>query len=399
MLDIMLVAAGAVAVLVATTLRHLNRYSLSPPMLALVAGIVLGPELLGLASIPPEEEARVMQIAARLLLAIALMSIALRYPISDARKRVSEVAVLVVVVLPVMTVIMAGGAHLLLGVPVALAIAIGAALSPTDPVLASGIVSSQLAEEDIPAKDRQVLSLESAANDGLAMPFVIIGTALVVGRPLPGEFLMAAYEVVAGVAIGVALGWLSGKSIRLARSRREIPAPVRELYTVLVALFVLGVSGVAHADGLLSVFVAGLVHNALVSGRDRRVELGIEESLNQFLVVPVFVLLGLVLPWGEWASLGWSGVAFVAVVLFLRRLPVVVALRRPLGASWDHVLWLGWFGPIGVAAIFYVGHLHEQGVTDPIVWTLGTLIVAVSTVVHGLTAGPARLAYRRRAST
>ncbi len=85
--------------------------------------------------------------------------------------------------------------------------------------------------------------------------------------------------------------------------------------------------------------------------------------------------------------------------MLLRRLPVALALRRPLRGDWAHVTWLGWFGPIGIAALFYLGHVHEQGVTDSRVWAAGTLVIAVSTVVHGLTAGTVRLAYRRRAST
>lgn len=394
-LDVMLVTAGALAVVVAGTLRHLNRYSVSPPMLALVAGVLLGPQVLDVVEIPASQEIAVMRTAARLLLAVALMSIALRFPLAVTRSRLREVVILVLVVLPAMAAVVGLGANVLLGLPLAVALALGAALSPTDPVLASGIASSDVAKRDIPARGREVLSVESGANDGLAMPLVVVATALVLDRSLAGESARAAYEVVGGVLVGVVAGAAVGWAMRTAKDHREIATPVRELYTLLVALFVLGLGSVLHVNGLLGVFVAGLAHNRLVSGDDRRVEAGIEESLNQFLVIPVFMLLGVVLPWSEWAQLGWAGVGFVAVALLLRRLPVVVLLRPVLRAPWHHVLWLGWFGPIGVAAIFYLGHLHEQGVTDPVVWAAGTLVVASSTVVHGLTAGPARLLYQR----
>lgn len=397
MLDVVLFAAGVVAVVVAAFLRHLERWSITPPLLGLLTGILLGPEVLGAVTIPPAEDAHVMRIAARLLLAVALMAIALRYPITQMRRRTGEVAVLVLVVLPIMAAIMAAGAAWSMQVPLGLALVLGAALSPTDPVLASGIVTGEYAERDIPGRGRQVLSLESGANDGLALPFLTVALAWALERSMVAEVGKAAYEVAAGLAIGVIAGVIAGRFMRWSREHREIGSSVRELYTLVLAAVVLGLSGLLQADGLLSVFVAGLAHNRVVTGGDRQVEVGIDESLNQFLVVPVFVLLGAVLPWSEWVALGWSGVAFVLVALLLRRLPVVLALRRPLRADRAHVVWLGWFGPIGVAALFYLGHAEEQGVTDPRLWAAGTLVIAVSTVVHGLSAGPARALYRRRA--
>lgn len=395
MLDVVLFAAGAVAVFVAAFLRHLQRWSVTPPLLGLVTGVLLGPEVMGVLVIPAGDGVHVMSVAARLLLAVALMAIALRYPVSKMRPRTGEVAVLLLLVLPVMAAVLAMGAVWSLQVPVGVAVVLGVALSPTDPVLASGIVTGALAERDIPDRDRQVLSLESGANDGLAMPFLTVALAWALGRSMAGEVAVAVYEVAAGILLGVVAGIVAGRALRWAREHREIDQSVRALFTLVLAAMVLGLSALLNADGLLSVFVAGLVHNRVVTGGDRQVEVGIDESLNHFLVIPVFVLLGAVLPWSDWVTLGWGGLLFVLVALFLRRLPVVLALRRPLRATWAQALWLGWFGPIGVAALFYLGHADQEGVTEPSVWAAGTLVIAASTVVHGLTAGPARFAYRR----
>lgn len=395
MLDVVLLASGAVAVVVAVLLRHLERWSISPPFLGLMTGVLLGPEVLDVLSFPPGEDVRVLTVAARLLLAVALMAVALRYPIDAIRGRLRQVVLLIAVVLPFMAAVLIAGARWVLGLPIAVAAVLGAALSPTDPVLASGIVTGEAAEADIAERDRVELSLESGANDGLAMPLLIIAAAFALGRPVGGQAAVAVYEVVAGLALGALLGWLAAQALRWSKEHREIGQSVRALYTLVVAFAVLGLSGVLRADGLLSVFVAGLVHNHIVAGQDRQVEVGIDESLNQFLVVPVFLLLGVALPWASWAELGWAGLSFVLVALLLRRVPILLALRRPLRASWANVLWLAWFGPIGVAALFYLGHAHEQGVTDPAVWAAGTLVIAVSTVVHGLTGAPGRVAYRR----
>lgn len=396
MLDVVLLAAGGVALVVGVLFRHLQTWSISPPLLGLTTGVLLGPHVIGTLSIPDVDDAHVMHVAARLLLAVALMAIALRYPVEEVRERAGEVALLILVALPAMAGVVAAGGVWILGLPFGLAIVLGAALSPTDPVLASGIVTGEPAERDIPLRARQALSLESGVNDGLAMPLVILAIAWALNRPMASELGKAAYEVAAAVGVGVVAGLAAGWALRWAESHREIGPAVRSLYTLVLAAFLLGASDLVHANGLLTVFVAGLMHNHVVTGGDRESEVAVDEALNQFLVVPVFVLLGAVLPWDGWAELGWPAAGFVVVAILLRRMPIVLALRRPLCATWAHTVWLGWFGPIGVAAVFYLGHAEKQSVTDPRLWAAGTLVIAVSTVVHGLTAGPARLLYRHR---
>src|SRR5699024_10893527 len=98
-----------------------------------------------------------------------------------------------------------------------------------------------------------------------------------------------------------------------------------------------------------------------------------------------FLLLGAALPWAAWGELGWGAAAFLLVVFGLRRLPIVLALKRPLGADWPYAVWLGWFSPLGVGALYYLSYSHLEGVTDPVVWTVGSLVIATSTVVHSLT--------------
>ncbi|MFA9445374.1 cation:proton antiporter [Egicoccus sp. AB-alg6-2] len=338
---------------------------------------------------------RVLHVAARLLLAVALMATALRYPVDEVRGHVRELALLLLVVLPAMATVLAGGAVWLLQLPLGVALVLGAALSPTDPVLASGIVTGKPAEEDIPRTDRRLLSLESGFNDGLARPFVLLAIAAAAGGSLASELGRAMAEVLGGVSLGAAGGFVAGRAMRWAEQHREMNRAIRSLYTLVLAAFLLGAGGLLGVNDLLAVFVAGLVHGGVISSGDREREMAVDETLNQFLVIPVFVLLGVVLPWDGWAELGWAGPGFVVVALLLRRLPVVVALRRPLRASPAQVTWLGWFGPIGVAAVLYLGQAHQEGVTDPRLWTAGSLVVAVSTVVHAITAGPARLLYRR----
>ncbi len=58
-------------------------------------------------------------------------------------------------------------------------------------------------------------------------------------------------------------------------------------------------------------------------------------------------------------------------------------------------MFLGWFGPVGVSALFYLAFGADEGVTDPRLWTVGSLVVAASTLAHGVSAAPGRHVYRR----
>ncbi len=387
MLYVILAAVGLLAMLVARFSGRLRSMPMSPPLLGLALGVVIGPAVFDLARVPAGEELAVMRTATRLLLALALMAIALRYPLRAARQRAWQVVLLVAVVMPAMGAAVGGLAVGLLGVPVAVAAAVGGALSPTDPVLASSAVAGQPAEASIPARLREMLSLEAGANDGLALPLVVVATAMVTGSSPARGLGAALVQVLVGLAIGLAVGTVAGALMQKSPQDRDMERSALILYTALVAFAVLGLVGAVHGDALVGVFGAGLVYNYLATGGDRRAEAEIDEGMNHFLVLPVFVLFGMVLPWEAWARLGWSGLAFAVAALVFRRLPWVMLVKRLLGLRWHEAVWLGWYGPIGVAAIFYLTHLPELGVTDPIVWEAGTLVVVASTLGHGITSG------------
>lgn len=396
LIDVVLVAAGALGLVVAALSERLRRLPISEPVLALAAGVLLGPELLGVLDVPPlTEDSTWLHTATRLLLAISVMAVALRYPAGAARRQLRPVLLLLAVVMPVMAVVTAGLAAWLLGVGLGTAALIGAALSPTDPVLASSVVTGSPAEQDLPARDRQVLSLESGANDGLALPLVLIALAVAGADSIGAALAESLWQVAGAVLLGVPAGWLGARALQAGKEHGSVDTGPRLLFTVVLAFAVLGVAGLVHVDGILAVFIAGLAFNHEATGPDRTDDVPIDEAVNRFLVLPLFVGLGVVLPWSAWADLGWRGPALVVGVLLLRRLPVVWLLRRPLGLGRPDAAFLGWFGPIGVSAVFYLAMEAERLAVDPVVLAAGSLVVAASTLVHGTTSAPGRVLYRR----
>jgi NhaP-type Na+/H+ or K+/H+ antiporter len=405
-LNLALAIVGGLVLLVGLFSAPIKRSLLSVPLIALSAGVLVGPSGLGL--LDPAgwsgSEHTILEQAARLTVAISLMGIALRVPTGYPFKSWRALAMMLG---PVMTFMwLASGlvVWLVLGLPFWLAMLVGAVVTPTDPVLSSTIVTGNMAEEKLPARLRNLLSGESGANDGLAYPFVFL-SILMLERPPTGALthwltLTVLWEVGAAVALGALIGYGAGWFLELAKNREIIEKPSLLAYTIALSLFVLGATKLLGTDGILAVFAAGIALNLAVDTEAETDAENIQEAVNRFFILPVFVLLGMALPWEEWLALGWKGLALVAAVLLLRRLPSVLGLTpllkrtREVNGARD-ALFLGWFGPIGVAALYYATlSVREAGAHEA--WVIGSLVISASVLAHGVTAAPFTNLYARR---
>ena len=392
----MLAVVGLLGVTVATMSAKMRSLPISEPLLGLAAGIVLGPHGIGALAIPTlAAEQTVLHEASRMLLAISVMAVALRYPFDEIRRHGRSMLILLLIVLPAMALVSAGLGWAILGMPIAAAALFGAAISPTDPVLSSTVVTGKAAERDLPARDRQLLSVESGSNDGLALPLVLV--ALAVAGPLtPGGALVESMrQVGGGVALGAVIGWLGGRALRRGAKHGATASAPALFFTVVLALGILGTAGLLGVDGVLAVFVGGIAFNLASTGRERVSEVPIDEAINRYAVLPLFVLFGAALPFEQWLELGWQGVVVVFAVLALRRIPIVLLMRTPLNLRMPDALYLGWFGPVGVAALFYLTLEAERFGANEKVLAAGSFVLAGSTIAFGVTGVLGRELYRR----
>jgi NhaP-type Na+/H+ or K+/H+ antiporter len=203
------------------------------------------------------------------------------------------------------------------------------------------------------------------------------------------------WEVAAGVVLAALIGYAAGKTLRWAERRETMERTSILTVSLALSLTVLGVTDLAGMSGVLATFVAGAVFNATGNSDAKEHQEEVQGAITRFFDLPIFVLLGIALPWDGWLELGWSGV-LLAAVLLLRRLPAVLALRPLLGELREtrNILFLGWFGPVGPAALYYAAFsLQETGIKE--VWIVGSLIICASVLVHGLSDTPLTKLYRR----
>lgn len=400
-LNIALLVIGALVLVVGLFSEPLKRSLLSVPMVGLLAGILLGPPVTGMLD-PARwgDQATILEQAARLTVAISLMGIALRIPKKYFLERWRSLAVLLGPVMVLMWLTSGLLVYLILGLPFWVAMLVGAVVTPTDPVVASTIVTGDLAEKSLPARIRDLLSGESGANDGLAYPLVFL-CILMLERPA-GEAILhwltrtVLWEVGAAVVFGALLGYAAGSLLQWAKDRGNIERPSYLAYTIALSVAVLGGTKLLGTDGILAVFAAGVALNLAVDTETENNEEQIQEAVNRFFALPIFVLLGMALPWERWLELGWAGLLLVVAVLLLRRLPwLLVAMPVLPGVrGLRDASFLGWFGPIGVAALFYATlSLHETKTEQA--WVVGTLLISASILVHGISAAPLTRLYSR----
>ena len=374
---------------------------LSEPLFALLAGVLVGPgvfDLLDLSDLG--DQVMILEDAALLTLAVALMGVALRLPIGYISSNWRLMLVLLGILMPLMWLACSLLAYLFLGLSFWVALLIGGIVTPTDPVVASTIVTGGVAERNLPARLRHPISAESGFNDGLALPFVLL-PLLVLTRPL-GEALshwlahVILWEVAAGAVLAALISYAIGKTLRWAERRETIERTSLLTVSLALSLTVLGVTELAGMNGVLAAFVAGVVFNVVGSSDTKERQEEIQEAITRFFDLPIFVLIGMALPWEGWLELGWWGVLLAVAVLLLRRLPAVLVLKPLLGELREprDLLFLGWFGPVGAAALYYATFsLQETGIEE--VWTVGSLVICASVLAHGFTDTPLTKLYGR----
>lgn len=401
-LNLSLALVGASVLLLGLFSQPLSRSWVSLPLLAFLVGILVGPVGAGWLDVARwGDERRILEEAARLTLGISLMGIALRLPPRYLFNHWRSLLVLLAVGMPLFCLVSSALAFGFLDVGVLAALAIGAAVCATDPVIASSIVTGGVANRNLPRQFRHTLSAESALNDGLALPLVMIPVlvATMSVTAAAGEWLwqVLLWEVGGAVVLGIVLGLLIGRLLRFAERRDFIDQPSFLSVTLALTLLALGLGKFLEMDGLVVVFLAGVAFDQVVVGSDRSEEARIQEAVNLLFTLPVFILFGLMVPLDKWLALGWSGVGLVVSVMLLRRLPVILLLRRFI-PDWRELPvagLAGWFGPIGISALYYGLFIHRE-IGSEIAWVSASLLVASSLVVHGATAAPVGKWYGRR---
>ncbi|KAL8911152.1 MAG: hypothetical protein Q9171_003643 [Xanthocarpia ochracea] len=291
-----------------------------------------------------------------------------------------------------------------------------ACVTATDPVLASSVVGKGKFAKRVPKHLRDVLSAESGCNDGMAFPFIYLSYYLIHYHLDPQKVTLhwfcntILYECVFGCIYGVLIGYLGRHAIKWADAKNLIDRESFLVFYFTLALFCAGTGATLGMDDLLVGFAAGVGFSNDGWFSQKTEESHVSNVIDLLLNLAYFVYLGSVIPWEQYNNpiIGltpWRLVVIAVLVIFFRRIPIVLALKpfMPDVKTWREALFAGHFGPIGVGAIFACILARAELSTDTttplavlptdpnsenyllvlVIWPVTTFLVITSILVHG----------------
>jgi NhaP-type Na+/H+ or K+/H+ antiporter len=271
----------------------------------------------------------------------------------------------------------------------AVALLAAAVLTPTDAAIAQSVVTSP----EVPDRLGQTINVESGLNDGLVLPFVLTGAMLAsmsLGDAHADSLAMEALsDILLGLLAGVVVGWSAAKAMDWVQNRdwmQEASGAIVFLVTAFAAyLFAVSI----HGNGFVAAFVSGMVFGNSYRHNIHFIS-EFMEGAGQLLSMAAFLVFGAFLLPNGLAHVGMT--TFMVAFLFLtlvRVVPTFLVLTR-CGLSTKEKLFLGWFGPRGLASILFTLLMMEQfdfpGEEELLACV--SLTVGLSILLHGLTATP-----------
>lgn len=276
---------------------------------------------------------------------------------------------------------------------------LAALLAPTDAALGQAVVSAKA----VPIRIRQSINIESGLNDGIALPAVLLLAALAgAGHEAAGAGHWVQFglmQVTLGPLAGIAIGYIGAKIIDGAAERGWSTTAFQGIGILSLSILSYALAEMIGGNGFISAFVGGLVFgNVLRHPCTYMFEF--MESEGQLLMLGTFLIFGIALLPEGLHHIDTMIVAYALLSLtVIRMLPIAISLLGS-GIRLPTYLFLGWFGPRGLASILFVLLILDEAVIphQEEILAVTVVTVALSIVLHGITASPFAAAYGKLAA-
>lgn len=371
--------------------KRLERADLSAPIVFVIIGALLAGT--GLIDGPQAPEALTPLV--EITLVWVLFSDAARLPLQDLRRDVGRYVRLLGIGLPLTIVLgWALAAWFFPQLGLWLALFVGAALAPTDAALGVPVVTNPA----VPLRVRELITVESGLNDGIATPVVMLaiaGAAAAAGLESAEGAGHAAVQLVIGAAVGVAIGATGGWLLRKARQRRWASEEFTGVAVLALSLLAYAGSLSLGGNGFVAAFSGGIAFGAF-AGKRAPEELVFLGQAGDLLSTLVWLAFGAVAVPIMMERLSVLTVVYAILSLtIVRMLPVALT---SIGAGLDRrtIAFVGWFGPRGLASlVFALLALEALGSVADEAVAIVSVTVLLSVLAHGLSAAPLAARYGR----
>ncbi|CAI8739124.1 cation:proton antiporter [Pseudomonas sp. IT-P294] len=370
------------------------------PLMFMLAGLILGPAVLGV--LQPRIDKEGLKILAELTLAIVLFSDAANADLKVLRAYEGLPLRLLLIGLPL--TILSGwlaGIWLFPQVPLLELAILATLLAPTDAALGKAVVSNPKVQAPV----REGLNVESGLNDGICVPVLLMFLALLVEEQTQSPMTLALELVIEelgiGALVGIAMTLIAWLLQRYSAKHRWQTPMWSQLTLPGLALLCFATAQTLGGSGFIASFVGGLLASYLFTEQKHHLLEAGEEIASLLSVITWIVFGALVIPWA-WAIVTLNMWIYAVLSLtVIRILPVLISLA---GTRFDGEtrLFIGWFGPRGLASIVFAVMILDfpLNASRTLVATAACTVL-LSVLLHGLSANPwvARLAKKTKKET
>jgi NhaP-type Na+/H+ or K+/H+ antiporter len=351
-------------------------------------GLVFGPFGLGLLDLKIDAEG--LRTFAELTLSLVLFTDAANANLRELKHSFRIPQRLLLIGLP-LTILLGFGTGLLLFEGLALVeIAILATiLAPTDAALGKAVVTN----EQVPSKIREGLNVESGLNDGICVPILFIFLALATHNGIKGGTSMLALRLVVqeigiGVVVGAVLTFLGVRLITSFGSRGWITETWRQLPVPALAVTCFAVAQWLGGSGFIACFVGGLLFGGLEKQRKHKLMLA-AEGTGDTLALLTWVAFGTAVVGQSIGAFSWQVVVYALLSLTIVRMLPVFLVMAGMKLRTDEKLFMGWFGPRGLASIVFAIIVLNKNLPGGSTISMTVVCTIVLSILgHGLSANP-----------
>jgi len=367
---------------------RLERTPISGPIVFVVFGLIFGP--LGLNLLTLQVTAEVLRALAELSLALVLFTDAANADLAVLKKTFHIPQRLLLLGLPLTILLGIGAGFLIFGELSLLEVAIlSTMLAPTDAALGKAVVT----DESIPAEIREGLNVESGLNDGICVPILFVFLTLAGGLNAGGgpwqlASRLVTQEIGIGVAVGLGLTFIAARLIRQSLDIGWVTETWRQIPVVALAGACFALAQWLGGSGFIAAFAGGLLFGG-IAPRHKQSLLMAAEGTADTLALVTWVLFGSAVVGEVWGAFNWRVVLYAILSLTLVRMLPVFAVLSGEGLRTSEKLFIGWFGPRGLASIvFAVMVLNQQLPGGRTISMTVVCTIALSILAHGLSANP-----------
>jgi NhaP-type Na+/H+ or K+/H+ antiporter len=366
---------------------RVERTMVSGPMIFVVAGFLMGPSVLGWFKGDAGSES--LRVMADLTLAVVLFNDAATANLSVLRRQFQIPSRMLLLGLPGAIVLGFGLAMLLFdGLSMYEAAILGTMLASTDAALGKAVITN----DSVPTRLREGLNVESGLNDGICVPILLFFIALAVRREDGGHttsaVLLFAREIGIGMAVGFSLAMVGTALFRWCMKREWVSEIWMQVTAVGLAIACFAMADSLHGSGYIAAFTGGMLFGYREKKSTHKLVLA-AEGTGETLALVTWMLFGAMVIGPALKLFSWDVVIYALLSLtVIRMVPIFLSLAGS-GESARNRLFVGWFGPRGLASIvFAIMVINAKVPHGELMALVVTCTVFLSLIAHGISANP-----------